>query len=256
MATHRLDAHLRDARHLGDTAAALVPVVIGRLRDIRNVDNAELESLVAACAADIDRVGRLAASVERDMSDLGVPPRRRAALAGLLFGGAVPACGITSATSPSVSAASSPSVSPRCSARTPSGEISLMKRSSSVQFGESAGRATAVAHRAARVLHEQSTKTQGGMERADEPAELVFPPPPLVARVIVGPVPEVAPARSPASSKPSSTTKGGSSTGASTATRPYVASDLMDYAEWRGSWERTWELGPLTNLRSLQPNRR
>ncbi len=72
----------------GDTAAALVPVVIGRLRDIRNVDTAELESLVTACAADIDRVGRLAASVERDMSDPGVPPRRRAALAGLLFGGA------------------------------------------------------------------------------------------------------------------------------------------------------------------------
>ena len=43
---------------------------------------------MTACAADIDRVGRLAASVERDMSDLGVPPRRRAALAGLLFGGA------------------------------------------------------------------------------------------------------------------------------------------------------------------------
>ena len=84
----RLDAHLRVARHLGDTAAALVPVVIGRLRDIRNVDTAELESFVTACAADIDRVGRLAASVERDMSDLGVSPRRRAALAGLLFGGA------------------------------------------------------------------------------------------------------------------------------------------------------------------------
>ena len=72
----------------GDTAAALVPVVIGRLRDARDVDTAELESLVAACAADIDRVGRLAASVERDMSEQGVPPRRRAALAGLLYGGA------------------------------------------------------------------------------------------------------------------------------------------------------------------------
>ncbi len=72
----------------GDTAAALVPVVIGRLRDARDHDTAELESLVAACASDIDRVGRLAASVERDMSDPGVPPRRRAALAGLLFGGA------------------------------------------------------------------------------------------------------------------------------------------------------------------------
>jgi hypothetical protein len=72
----------------GDTAAALVPVVIGRLREARDHDHAELESLVAACASDIDRVGRLAASVERDMSDAGVPPRRRAALAGLLFGGA------------------------------------------------------------------------------------------------------------------------------------------------------------------------
>jgi hypothetical protein len=72
----------------GDTAAALVPVVIGRLRDVPDVDAAGLESLVAACAADIDRVGRLAASVERDMSDPGVPPRRRAGLAGLLYGGA------------------------------------------------------------------------------------------------------------------------------------------------------------------------
>ena len=72
----------------GDTAAALVPVVIGRLRDLGDVDGAELESLVASCAADIDRVGRLAASVEHDMSDPGVPPRRRAALAALLFGGA------------------------------------------------------------------------------------------------------------------------------------------------------------------------
>jgi len=72
----------------GDTAAALVPVVIGRLRDLGDVDSAELESLAAACASDIDRVGRLAASVEHDMSDPGVPPRRRAALAGLLFGGA------------------------------------------------------------------------------------------------------------------------------------------------------------------------
>lgn len=71
----------------GDTAAALVPVVIGRLRDVPDVDAAELESLVAACAADIDRVGRLAASVERDMSDPGVPPRRRAGLARLLYGG-------------------------------------------------------------------------------------------------------------------------------------------------------------------------
>jgi hypothetical protein len=72
----------------GDTAAALVPVVIGRLRDARDAETAELGPVVAACAADIDRVGRLAASVERDMSDPGVPPRRRAALAGLLFGGA------------------------------------------------------------------------------------------------------------------------------------------------------------------------
>jgi hypothetical protein len=72
----------------GDTAAALVPVVIGRLRDVPDVDAAELEALVAACAADIDRVGRLAASVERDMSEPGTPPRRRAGLAALLYGSA------------------------------------------------------------------------------------------------------------------------------------------------------------------------
>jgi hypothetical protein len=72
----------------GDTAAALVPVVIGRLRDVRASDRAELEAVVAACAADIDRVGRLAASVEQDMSDPAVPPRRRTGLAALLFAGA------------------------------------------------------------------------------------------------------------------------------------------------------------------------
>ena len=71
---------------LGDTAAALVPVVIGRLRDVSDVDGNELRFLAAACAADIDRVGRLAASVERDMSDPTIPPRRRAGLAALLFG--------------------------------------------------------------------------------------------------------------------------------------------------------------------------
>ncbi|HWM18470.1 MAG TPA: hypothetical protein VNO51_02200 [Ilumatobacteraceae bacterium] len=71
---------------LGDTAAALVPVVIGRLRELGDTDGVELRSLAAACAADIDRVGRLAASVERDMSDPTTPPRRRAGLAALLFG--------------------------------------------------------------------------------------------------------------------------------------------------------------------------
>jgi hypothetical protein len=76
-------AHLAS---LGDTAAALVPVVIGRLRELRDADGVELRSLAAACAADIDRVGRLAASVERDMSDPTIPPRRRAGLAALLFG--------------------------------------------------------------------------------------------------------------------------------------------------------------------------
>ena len=130
-----------------------------------------------------------------------------------------------------------------------------MKRSSSVQFGESAGRATAVAHRAARVLHEPSTKTQGGMERADEPAKLqhsvVFPPPPLVARVIVGPVPEVAPASLAGFLESVVDDEGRVVDWRLDRERPYVASDLMDYAEWRGSWERTWELGPLTNLRSL-----
>ena len=73
---------------LGDTAAALVPVVIGRLRELGDVDGAELRSLAAACAADIDRVGRLAASVERDMSD---PACRRGVAPGsprLLFGSA------------------------------------------------------------------------------------------------------------------------------------------------------------------------
>ena len=125
----RLETDLRASRHLGDTAAALVPVVIGRLRDVRDVDGTELESLVAACAADIDRVGRLAASVERDMSDPGVPPRRRAGLAALLFGGAW--CRPVASRVLPRPACRQPRPRPccrACSARTPSGEISRDER--------------------------------------------------------------------------------------------------------------------------------
>ncbi|MGH9134945.1 MAG: hypothetical protein ACRDZZ_13485 [Ilumatobacteraceae bacterium] len=70
----------------GDAAAALVPVVIDRLRSVGDGDELELSSLVATYAADIERIGRLAASVELVMSDPGVPARRRVELGALLFG--------------------------------------------------------------------------------------------------------------------------------------------------------------------------
>ena len=129
-----------------------------------------------------------------------------------------------------------------------------MKRSSSVQFRESAGRA-AVTFRADRVLHSRSTEMQEGMERASEPdgispdePSVVFPPPPLVARVIVAPVPPVPPASLAGfvAARRRRTTDG-SSTGSLDRDGSYGAADLMAYADWRRSWERTWELGPLAN---------
>ena len=75
---------------------------------------------------------------------------------------------------------------------------------------------------------------------------LVVSPPPLVARVIVGPVPDIRPHRSPTSSIRRRRRRTGRRLGVQTASEPYDAADLKAYAEWRGSWERTWELGPLT----------
>lgn len=134
-----------------------------------------------------------------------------------------------------------------------------MKRSSSVQFGESEARAIAVAYRADRLLLGQSTKMYGGMERADEPAEpehdqlsVVFPPPPLVASVIVGPVPATPVASLAAFLEPVVDDEGRTVDWRFTPDGSYDAADLKAYAEWRSTWQRTWELGPLTNLRSLQ----
>ena len=100
---------------------------------------------------------------------------------------------------------------------------------------------------------------QEGMERADEPAEpehdqlsVVFPPPPLVARVIVGPVPAVPLASLAAYLEPVVDDEGRTVDWRFNRDGAYDAADLKASAEWRGSWERTWELGPLTNLRTLQ----
>ena len=97
------------------------------------------------------------------------------------------------------------------------------------------------------------------MERADEPAEpehdqlsVVFPPPPLVARVIVGPVPAVPLASLAAFLEPVVDDEGRTVDWRFNRDGAYDAADLKASAEWRGSWERTWELGPLTNLRTLQ----
>jgi len=128
-----------------------------------------------------------------------------------------------------------------------------MNPGSNVQNEASVLRSVAGACRADPLPCDHSARMQEAMERAGDPAEhwVVFPPPPLVARVIVGPVPDMPPAGLADFIKPVADDEGrvvdwlfnrdGSD-----------AADLKAYSEWRRSWERAWELGPLTNLRTLQ----
>ena len=138
-----------------------------------------------------------------------------------------------------------------------------MKRSSSVQFGVSAGRAIAVRPFVRiEVLHEGGAQRCRG-EWSDHASQLntasagsthtrVFPSPPLVARVLVAPVPDDRPCvdRRIRGTCPRRR-RGRIVDWRLDRDEWYGAADLMAYAEWRSSWERTWELGPLANLRSL-----
>ena len=88
------------------------------------------------------------------------------------------------------------------------------------------------------------------MERAEHWA--VFPPPSLIARVIVGPVPDIPLASLAAFIEPVVDDEGRVVDWVFRRDGSYDAVDLKTYAEWRGSWERAWDLGPATNLQSLQ----
>jgi hypothetical protein len=128
-----------------------------------------------------------------------------------------------------------------------------MNRTSSVTPEEPVLWAVAGTRGADRVPHERSEKMVGGTEQAEEPAEhwVVFPPPPVVASVIVGPVPDIPLASLAGFVEPVTDDEGRIVDWNSRWDGPYGAADLKAYREWRGSWERTWELGPLANLQSL-----
>ncbi|HEX4981168.1 MAG TPA: hypothetical protein VFV63_05695, partial [Ilumatobacteraceae bacterium] len=129
-----------------------------------------------------------------------------------------------------------------------------MTAGSSVQNEEPVLRAVAGACRAARLPYDHSAEMQEGMERAEDLAEhwVVFPPPPLVARVIVGPVPDMPLAGLAGFIEPIADDEGRIVDWLFNRDGSYDAVDLKAYSDWRRSWERTWELGPLANLRSLQ----
>jgi hypothetical protein len=94
----------------------------------------------------------------------------------------------------------------------------------------------------------------GGMERAGELSEhgVVFPPPPLVARVVIGHVPDRPLASLADFVAPVVDDAGRILDWVIRRDRAYGASELKAYHEWRAAWERAWELGPLSNVRSLQ----
>jgi hypothetical protein len=129
-----------------------------------------------------------------------------------------------------------------------------MNSGSNVQNEESVLRAVAGSSRADPLPYDHSVGMQEAMERAGDPAEhwVVFPPPPLVARVIVGPVPDVPLAELAGFIEPSADDEGRIVDWVFNRVGSHDAADLKAYSEWRRSWERAWELGPLTNLRTLQ----
>jgi hypothetical protein len=94
----------------------------------------------------------------------------------------------------------------------------------------------------------------GGMERAGELSEhgVVFPPPPLVARVVVGRAPDMPLASLDDFVGPVVDDAGRIVDWMVRRDGAYGASELKAYHEWRAAWERAWELGPLSNVRSLQ----
>ena len=72
------------------------------------------------------------------------------------------------------------------------------------------------------------------------PAEhwVVFPPPPLVARVVVGPVPDIPLASLAGFIEPVADDEGRVVDWLFNRDGSYDAADLKAYGEWRGSWER------------------
>jgi hypothetical protein len=82
---------------------------------------------------------------------------------------------------------------------------------------------------------------------------VVFPAPPLLATVIVDPVPDCALASLADFVDPVTDDAGRVVDWVFGRREGYDAADLKAYRDWRNTWERTWDLGPLSNLLALQP---
>ncbi|HWM18471.1 MAG TPA: hypothetical protein VNO51_02205 [Ilumatobacteraceae bacterium] len=81
---------------------------------------------------------------------------------------------------------------------------------------------------------------------------VVFPSPPLLATVIVDLVPDIALASLADFVDPVTDDAGRVVDWEFGRTQGYDAADLKAFRVWRDTWERTWDLGPLSNLVALQ----
>ena len=143
-----------------------------------------------------------------------------------------------------------------------------MNRTTSVKRRVTPVRAVVGAYSAGQLPQVRSAETQGGMDQAGESANgwpadqapagempadrVVLPPPPLVAAVVVAPVPVAPPAELTDLVEPVADDEGRIVDWTLRRSAPYGAADLQAFRAWRNTWERTWELGPLSNLAPLQ----
>jgi hypothetical protein len=152
-----------------------------------------------------------------------------------------------------------------------------MDRRRTVAGGPTPRRALDRAYCADQSPHERTAGTQEGMEQAGESADhrpadqlsaddvsatdvpadvaadvVVFPQPPLLATVIVAPIPGVPPAPLADLVDPVTDDAGRVVDWVIGRRHPYVAADLQAYRVWRNGWEHTWDLGPLGNLLALR----
>jgi hypothetical protein len=143
-----------------------------------------------------------------------------------------------------------------------------MNRSTSVKRGATRRREVDGAYSAHQLPQVRRAGTQEGMTHEGESAngwpanhapadnvpvdQVVFPSPPLVATVVVAPVPDTAPAQLSNLVDPVADDHGRVVDWELRRSQPYDAPDLKAFRAWRDTWERTWELGPLSNLPPLQ----
>ncbi|MGH9134944.1 MAG: hypothetical protein ACRDZZ_13480, partial [Ilumatobacteraceae bacterium] len=79
----------------------------------------------------------------------------------------------------------------------------------------------------------------------------MFPPPPLVATVVIGPVPDIPLASLAGLIAPVVDDLGQVVDWIPGDDERWGPEHAQTYRIWRRAWERAWELGPLTHLRSL-----